>query len=728
MESQLIKNLKNVKKKVRQQAVEETLTLVIEKKISENELKSLILDKSPDLTSSIIQIMCRAGSETTKILLYWLKEYRDLHNPIMKRNELYHEENVGQRLCYSINKYIKSNIQFQDLYEYLQELHLEAIQIRRELITEIRSSHLEELIDKIDFYFEISKIWGLNAEEQFQRAERMEVEFFFPFTKKLPQGLKEKYLYKLYFYQYWLGLFGDLCFGFVRDYYHPQLIFEIEQILILEEVPYLNLISCPDSRFQRSVLSAIKLLPESNYMVLRNFNFASKDSLWTYINQDRDWFREIPLEQYSNHIASKAIQALLILGDKEALYLFRDICKHFDSKEWGVPFDASRIFTRFTDLEDNVNVDLHGDPNILIGNIWEGLCRKIAKHQFGDITLHPKLPNGYIPDIVLNKDASFKSGKLVKAKCLIECKKSDQFVYRGLLPDRQKRFSEYNNSVTAKYFPYCERLEFWLFENNGLIKQRKIKNQKIVIRYATDFLSEPTLPEDLRNQIQDLITLRDKMIEEEKQRIDPVVTVIQCISDLFSKNDTNKNEGSGQTPTRSENEGNATENTVEETTEKERVNATVTLNKYKKLKRGTEMENKQATEASKLLKVELKEVRKRIKELENMLYEYEELAEIIEENVANLKLDSEIIPEEYIFTGEGKQVFRDIYLKMGLYEIEAQYEGDRYIRIKAKTKSSIALSVMEKQGKCLEHIEKSRLYHIEIDVDTEWKVIMKLVE
>jgi hypothetical protein len=318
------------------------------------------------------------------------------------------------------------------------------------------------------------------------------------------------------------------------------------------------------------------------------------------------------------------------------------------------------------------------------------------------------------------------------------CWAENEFIYSELPPIRQQTVSEYNNAVTAKYISYCERLEYWLFEDNGIIKKRNIKNRKVVVRYAVDFLNDPSLPVELKNDIQDLITFRDKIFEEEKQKIanDPVNEVQRRIYELYLKHYSHKKEEKNECEVNEEKLqdevkgaiGKEAENT-NQLQEKLKIELSVTLNKYKKLKRGSEMANRQTSEATRLLKSELKEIRNRIKELEDVLYEYESLADDIEEDLENLKSDTEIIPEEYVFTGEGKQVFRDIYLKKGLYEIEAESEGDRTISIKAKTKSSTPLLArIKKKGKCLEHIEKSRIYHIEIDLDAEWKVIFRLIE
>lgn len=526
-----------IEKRVRQKAVEETLILVIGKQINENVLKELLMVNSPHLSSSVIQIMCRAGTDETKTLLYWLREFRDLHNPIMNEHEWLRlkRENIGERIHYTIRKYIKDNIQFEDLFEYLHELYIESIEIRRGLIAEIRISYPKS-VDDLVFCFSqnnISISRRTISEEHFRYAEQMEIEDFAPLTNSLPQELKDKYLYKLYYYQYWLHLFRDLCLSFV-DFPSYSPVFTIEKVLLLNQTNYFDQISCPNSRFRRLASYALKELPETNYMILRGFDTFTKESLWKSILQSHDWYTDTPLEKYYEHISSKALQALLVLGDSEALYLFKDICEYYDSFESGVPADASRVNSRF--LKEKFD-PLKDNSDVQIGHRWEIICRKIAKHKYRDVQLHPKLPNGMIPDISVNYDMRFSKEKLVKTKCIIECKKSDSFINQSLPPNRQRVVSEYNNTVTKKYLPYCERLEFWIFEDNGIIKRRKINNRKVVVRYATDFLSESSLPVELIKEIQDLFLFKNQIYKEEMKKIaeDSVLKAKKSIYELHLK-------------------------------------------------------------------------------------------------------------------------------------------------------------------------------------------------
>ena len=82
-------------------------------------------------------------------------------------------------------------------------------------------------------------------------------------------------------------------------------------------------------------------------------------------------------------------------------------------------------------------------------------------------------------------------------------------------------------------------------------------------------------------------------------------------------------------------------------------------------------------------------------------------------------------------TGQGEQVFKNLYFKRGLYEIEVEVEGDKetYGHLVAKTRSGTPLMVyFKKSGKYLEHIKKSRFYHIAIHAPAAYSITFRLVE
>ncbi|WP_409344587.1 hypothetical protein [Paenibacillus sp. MBLB4367] len=730
---ELLQDLAVERKRTRQKAVDGVIALLANGSMPVDELFPHFMGDNSDKTSSIIQIMCRSGPATSCLLLNWLREYRDKYNPIMDEHELDRVDNVGLRLIRSTRKYISAHIRFADLYEYLQELHLEAVGFRTTLLITLREQHPAALED---FRRGMGLgDWRILSDEELASAMHSEFEDKAYVISDLPASLRNSIVRKLQFYQFWLLLFRELSFDWIHENKEP--LFSLDDVVSLQDNVVLDKICSGDSRFRDLVLGMIAMIPQTAYYINRQIGSTPPESLWSSIQENPAWYTSIAVQDFNFSPNTKALKALLVAGDVEALRLFEHICRYYYEHERQLPDFAIHIYQIFGLPEESE--DPADNLDIQTGNRWEALCRDIAQDMYGEVLIHPELPNGFIPDIVVNENVTYKNGKLTHAALMIECKKSDKFIFREDPPQRGKEITEYNNHTTAKYLPYCERLEYWILEDLHYLELKPIPNRTVHVRTAADFLNNPSVSDKHKEDIRQLHHFYASSIEQimiDYQSSD-VHQALERISSMASEHLQRFRTEETHEPDKLE-DARLTEHENDQTQPapdlKQYVQAAVTVTKKTLLRtaNGGDGMTYSAKEISAELKKELKTIQARIRELNDLVYAYEQSASALEDHLEDIQIAGsgvDSIPEEYEFTGMNQQVFKDLFFRKGMYEVK--FEGMGSVRVYVKAKSTEESVGFSDNGSSIIEISKSRNHHVQVKTyqdDTFWKITIRLIE
>jgi hypothetical protein len=732
---ELLQELAVERKLTRQKAVEGVIALLANGSITVDELYPHFMGDNPDKTSSIIQIMCRSGSDTSCLLLNWLREYQNKYNPIMDEHELDRVDNVGLRLIRSTRKYISAHIRFADLYEYLQDLHLEAIGLRTTLLITMREQH-PSLLENFRRNMGLSD-WRILSDEELATAMFSEFEDKAYVISDLPTSLKECTVRKLQFYQFWLHLFRELSFDWIHENKEP--LFSLNDIVSLQDNEVLDKICSGDSRFRDLVLGMIALIPQTTYYINQQIGSTDPVSLWSSIHENPAWYESIAVQEFNSSPNTKALKGLLVAGDIEALRLFEYICQYYYEHERQLPDFAIHIYHIFGLPEESEAPEDNLD--IQTGYRWEELCRDMAQDMYGELLIHPELPNGFIPDIVVNEHVTYKQGKLTYAPLMIECKKSDKFIFREDPPQRGKDITEYNNHTTAKYLPYCDRLEYWILEDLHYLELKPIADRIVHVRTAADFLKDSTVPDKHKAAIVQLqhfyaSSIEQEMIDYQSSEVHQALERISSMaSELLHEFRTEEThapfEPEDMRPKEHEND-----QTQAVPDLKQPVQTAVTITKKTKLRtaNGGDSMTYSAKEISAELKKELKAIHARIRELNDLVYAYEQSASTLEDHLEDIQIASsgvDRIPEEYEFTGMNQQVFTDLFLRKGMYEVKFEGMGTGGIRVYVKSKSTEESVGFNDNGSSIIEISKSGNHHVQVKTyqdDTFWKITIRLIE